>query len=93
MPKRKKHIISKTVKKRMDGKCKFCDCSVYELLDLHRINEGSNGGLYTDPNTVTCCANCHRKIHAGYIKIDRHYPTVSGKSVLHYWIDGVEHYE
>lgn len=90
MPKRRKHIIDKVAKKRFDGSCKFCGCGVYELLDVHRIQEG---GLYTEQNTVTCCANCHRKVHAGYIKIDRKYHSASGRLVLHYWIDGVEYYE
>lgn len=93
MPKRKKHLVNKVAKKRFDGKCKFCPCDKYELLDLHRIKEGCDGGAYTEPNTVTCCANCHRLIHAGYIKLDRKYPSATGRWVLHYWVDGVEHYD
>lgn len=93
MPRRRKQLINKTVKKRIDGKCQFCPCDTYELLDVHRIDEGHRGGRYTEHNTVTCCANCHRKIHAGYIKIDRKYPSASGRLVLHYWIDGEERYE
>lgn len=91
--KRIKKLVDKVVKKKLAGKCKFCPCDVYELLDLHRIIEGNEGGRYTDQNTVCCCVACHRKIHAGIIKIDRQYPSMSGKLVLHYWIDGEEYWE
>jgi hypothetical protein len=90
---RKKHLVKKSTKKRIDGKCKFCSCEIYELLDLHRIVEGKDGGEYTAQNTVTVCALCHRKVHAGFIKIDRWYPSISGKMILHYWMDGEEKYD
>lgn len=91
--KRNKKLIDKKLKKRIAGKCKFCPCDIYELLDVHRIVEGNEGGQYTDQNTVCCCVSCHRKIHAGIIKIDRQYSAISGKLVLHYWIDGQEFWE
>jgi hypothetical protein len=90
---RKKQLVHKIGKKKNIGKCKFCSCDQYEVLDIHRIIEGKDGGIYSDWNTVVCCASCHRKIHAGLIKIDRHYPTISGKMILHYWLDGVEHWD
>ena len=90
---RKKHLVNKKAKKKRIGKCKFCPCDQYELLDLHRINEGDSGYGYTDANTIVVCANCHRKIHAGLIKLDRQYPTMSGNLILHYWIDGQEHWD
>jgi hypothetical protein len=90
---RKRKIIDKKVKKIIDKKCYFCSCDKYELLDVHRIVEGSQGGKYVDHNSVSCCALCHRKIHAGIIKIDRKYPTSLGQWVLHYWINGEEKWE
>lgn len=87
---RKKRLIDKKVKKLSDGKCFFCDCNNYDLLDNHRIIEG---GEYSDFNTLTVCALCHRKIHARIIIIDRKYQSTKGKFVLHYWIDGKEFWE
>jgi hypothetical protein len=90
----KKHkLINKKIKKLIDKKCKFCDCSTYELLDVHRIIEGNKGGKYTDHNTVTVCSLCHRKIHAGIIKVDRKFFSTAGW-VLHYFDEnGVEKYD
>lgn len=90
---RKKKLINKKIKKLTDKKCYFCDCNIYNLLDIHRIKEGKNGGEYTDFNTVTCCSLCHRKIHSGLIKLDRKYFSTNGW-VLHYFDElGREHYE
>jgi hypothetical protein len=83
-------LINKIAKKRFDKKCYFCDCDTYELLDLHRIIEGSEGGQYSDFNTITVCSLCHRKIHSKIIVIDRKYMSTSGRYVLHYWINGEE---
>jgi len=79
-----KKLIDKKSKKKHDGKCYFCGISEYELLDVHRMLEGKDGGKYTEFNTICSCSNCHRKIHAGKITIHgRHYSS-SGKYVLHY---------
>lgn len=89
---RKKNIINKKHKKLRDKKCKFCDCDTYELLDVHRILEGKDGGKYTEDNTITVCSLCHRKIHCGIIKVDRKYFSTDGW-VLHYFDeDGNEKY-
>jgi len=87
---RRKLTINKIVKKHCDGKCYFCPCDTYDLLDVHRIVEGSQGGKYTDFNTITVCSLCHRKIHAGLIRIDRKYFSTTGRWLLHYWIDDEE---
>lgn len=89
---KKRKLINKKIKKLSDKKCKFCGESDYCTLDVHRITPGSEGGIYSDHNTVTACGNCHRKIHDGKIKIDRKYYSTSGW-VLHYFDEnGIEHY-
>jgi len=90
---RRRNIINKKHKKLFDKQCYFCEESNYALLDVHRIVEGNNGGKYTEHNTVTVCSLCHRKIHAGLIKIDRKYFSTSGW-ILHYYDEqGQEHYD
>jgi len=80
MPKR---LSKKQIKKRVDKKCYFCNCEDYELLDVHRIVPGEEGGKYTDWNMVTTCCLCHRKIHAEKIKILGRYMSTKG-AVLHF---------
>lgn len=89
----KKHT-KKQMKKLSDRKCYFCDQSDYDLLDLHRILEGKDGGKYESMNTITVCCLCHRKIHTDKIKIFRKYTTSLGKIVLHF-IDenGIERFQ
>lgn len=87
---RRKKLINKKHKKLIDKKCYFCKCDQYELLDVHRIKFG---GEYTEFNTVCCCALCHRKIHAGKIRVDRKYYSTKGW-VLHYFDEnGQEHWD
>ena len=62
-------IKSKKAFKKFAGKCAFCDESNYAVLDIHRIIEGHLGGTYHSLNSVCVCANHHRKIHDGQIKI------------------------
>ena len=87
---RKSKLINKKNKKLADKKCLFCGESNYAVLDNHRIFEGQDGGKYTHHNTITLCSNCHRKVHASQIKIDRKYLSTSGKWLLHYWINDEE---
>jgi hypothetical protein len=90
----RKRLINKQSLKRQEGKCYFCSESDYDLLDVHRICEGAEGGKYTRNNSIVTCCRCHRLIHAGKIKVDRKYLSTSGKWVLHYWDEnGVEKYE
>lgn len=71
-------------------KCLFCGESDYDLLDVHRILPGEQGGTYHDRNTVCSCALCHRKAHSGRIVIQGKYLSTSGEWVLHYVEDGEE---
>lgn len=81
----RKKLVNKISLKKHEGKCHFCSVDDYALLDVHRIVPGEDGGEYTDHNTVVCCANCHRKIHDGQIKIDRKYRSSSGQWILHFY--------
>lgn len=87
----KKGLINKKAKKHYDKKCYFCDESNYDLLDVHRIIPGEEGGLYTEFNSLTVCANHHRLIHSGKIKIDKKYTSSRGV-VLHYWLEDKEYW-
>lgn len=72
-------IYKKQIRKLFDAKCFFCSEDKYELLDAHRILEGKDGGKYNWENTLTLCANCHRKCHTGIIKILGSHKSTSGK--------------
>jgi hypothetical protein len=84
--------MDKKLKKRVCKKCHFCGEDDYDLLDVHRIVPGSEGGRYIKSNTVVCCSNCHRHTHAGQIVIDRWCMSTKGK-VLHYFVEGEERFD
>ncbi|RDJ35322.1 MAG: HNH endonuclease [Crenarchaeota archaeon] len=79
-----KRLSRKQLKKRTSKKCYFCDCDEYELLDVHRIVPGEEGGKYNDFNTLVCCALCHRKIHSNKIQILGKYYSTAGRYILYY---------
>lgn len=87
----KKKYSKKKIKKLMDKECFFCGCDTYELLDVHRIIEGKDGGTYNWWNMLTTCTLCHRKCHVGIIKILGKHPS-AGQNIwtLHYIEDGEE---
>lgn len=78
-----KRLSKKQIKKRCAKKCYFCSCDDYELLDVHRIVPGEAGGKYTDWNCLVTCCKCHRKIHAGMIKVLGRHNSSAGP-ILHY---------
>lgn len=90
MAKKQWKLVNKVAKKKLDGKCHFCPVDDYACLQLHRILPGEDDGIYSDFNTITCCANCHNKIHDGQIVIDRKYFTSSARWVVHFWEHGEE---
>lgn len=76
---------SKKLRKLIEGKCRLCGEENYNLLDVHRIKEGSDGGKYSYDNTITICVSCHRMHHAGEIKILKWYNSTFGRTI--HWID------
>jgi len=72
----KKPFISKKAFKRRAGECQICGEKRYELLDVHRIIEGSK---YEDRNCVCICTSCHRKHHTKIIKIIGWFDSSKGK--------------
>ena len=76
---RKRKNIDKKIAKLSAKKCRICGENDYNILDCHRILPGSKNGTYKNSNTVIVCSNCHRKIHAGGIEVDRYYPTTTGR--------------
>ena len=76
-------LINKKLEKKLEGKCIICNLEIYEILDVHRIEHGKDGGKYTKANTIVSCANCHRKIHSGKIKILGKYLSTAGKYIIH----------
>ncbi len=68
--------------KRVARKCRLCPNEIYETLDCHRIMPGEDGGEYIESNVVVVCSVCHRLIHAGLIKVDRWFNTMTGKRLL-----------
>jgi len=76
--------MDKKLKKKLDGECYFCGEKNYSILDCHRILPGKDGGQYNSINTITICANCHRKVHAEQIIVHGRYFCTNAKYVLHY---------
>lgn len=66
---KKRAFVSKKLRKLSEGECRICGEDTYELLDVHRIKEGSDGGKYSYDNVVCICTSCHRKHHSGLIKV------------------------
>jgi hypothetical protein len=90
---RTKKLVDRKVKKHICGKCKFCSCNNYNELKLTLIVPEKDGGLLTDANTLVVCNECRMKIKNNQIVLDRQYPSMSGKLVLHYWANGEEFWE
>ncbi len=74
------YFMDKKLKKRIKGKCCFCELTDYEKLDCHRIISGSE---YTDWGTIVVCSNCHRGIHSENIIIISKHKSIAG-DVINY---------
>lgn len=62
-------FVSKKFQKRVAGRCRVCKEPIQEVLDVHRILEGQDGGKYSYDNTCVICTKCHRLQQAGTIQI------------------------
>lgn len=78
-------IKNKKNYKLSNNYCCLCGENDPNVLDVHRIYEGSRGGEYDSLNCIVCCANCHRKIHAETIKIVRKHPSLSHRYYIEVW--------
>jgi 5-methylcytosine-specific restriction endonuclease McrA len=78
-------FVSKKYQKQVAGCCRICKEPDYNLLDVHRIVEGSDGGKYSYDNVVVLCALCHRRQQAKSIRIVGWKHSTVGR-ILH-WID------
>jgi predicted HNH restriction endonuclease len=84
--------INKKQFKQTAGKCRICKRDVVELLDVHRITPGEEGGKYTENNSVCVCVVCHGRVHrTKEIVIDRYYPSTAGY-LLRITENGVERF-
>ena len=88
---RRAKTINKQQFKHTAGKCRICNEPGYEILNVHRIVPGSEGGKYTEANSTSICANCHNKVHKGLIVVDRYYFSTGGY-LLRIIEEGVERF-
>ncbi len=86
-----KKLIDKKLTKKVEGKCRICKVDIYEVLHVHRITPGRESGRYTKDNTLVCCSNCHNRIHAGQIIVDKWYMSTDGRKIR-VIIDGEEQF-
>jgi 5-methylcytosine-specific restriction enzyme A len=70
------NVVNYTLK-RADGVCELCEQPAPfkkkngdHYLEVHHIEQLSNGGKDTIENTVALCPNCHRKMHSLGLKSD-----------------------
>ena len=93
MKKLKKYSKQQCIK-LINKECLFCGENKYVLLDAHRIYPGELGGTYTPRNTITSCANCHRKMHSGIIRVIGKYLSTSGQWMVNYFDENnTEHWK
>jgi hypothetical protein len=78
----KKPFGTKKAFKKRNRLCYICEENRYELLDVHRIEEGKK---YDIPNCVCICTSCHRKHHSGLITIKGWKHSTMGRIL--YYID------
>lgn len=77
-----KNINNKKLYKDIKGRCCICGCDIRSTLNIHRIKEGSNGGKYTENNSIVVDANCHGRIHSGEIVIIGKFQSTNGKVLI-----------
>lgn len=81
--------INKKIYKKVNNVCRICKNEQYEVLDVHRIIPGEQGGEYVKGNVVSICSNCHRLVHNEVITINGWLKSTSG-DLLEIIINGEE---
>lgn len=74
------------------GACKICGDSNYDVLDVHRIKHGEDGGKYSYANCVCLCVRCHRLHHKGIIRVVGWFNSTSGRLLNYFDENGEEHF-
>jgi hypothetical protein len=81
--------LNKIAVKHLEGRCRLCGVDDYAVLDCHRLQPGSK---YVEEIVAVLCSNCHRRTHAGEVRLDtRTFLRSDGRRVLRVWEpDGTE---
>jgi 5-methylcytosine-specific restriction endonuclease McrA len=80
--------VNKKIFKLAKRYCAICKEPNYNLLDVHRINEGKE---YSPANCIALCCNCHRRHHSKEITIrEKRYSTDGWILIIER--DGLEEY-
>jgi len=88
---KKEKLIDKKVEKDKCKKCPFCGEEERSTFNIHRWKvEGKDGGKYTKYNSISCCCNCHAKIHAKEIIILGKFFSTAGEVLIYLDEDGKE---
>jgi len=86
---RRKRIPVQQVRKKRDKRCFFCLTTDYALLAAHRIIPGSK---YHWLGLLTCCANCHIRIHDGQMIVHGRYLCTDSRYYIHFTDESGEHW-
>ena len=62
--------IRRIVMDRDNYRCAVPGCGNSLRVDVHHVVHREHGGSHTVGNLISCCAGCHRRIHAGYLTVE-----------------------
>ena len=79
------------VRDRDGDRCRVCRSS--EGVEVHHIVYRSRGGGHATSNLACLCARCHRKVHAGTLRLsgnaDRELVSMEGRGTVFAALDGI----
>lgn len=67
------HEMRQVILQRDDAKCRLCEESDPDVLEVHHIVPVAEGGSFDHDNLITLCANHHRLAQKGRISRERLY--------------------